>query len=48
MVKPTAENMHAFIQFIYDVFPEAGDELARSIGVKKYKTDNLMMLWVKQ
>lgn len=34
-IKPTAENLHAFIQFVYDVFPEAGDELARSIGATK-------------
>lgn len=37
MIKPTAENMHAFIQYVYDVFPEAGDELARSIGAVKTK-----------
>jgi len=31
-IKPTAENLHAFIQWAYDTFPEAGSRFARNIG----------------
>ena len=35
IIKPTAENLHAFIQWAFDAFPESGRRYAENIGATK-------------
>jgi hypothetical protein len=35
VVQPSAKNLHAFIQYVYDLYPEAGDRFAQEIKAQQ-------------